>query len=104
MVVERLLRLRHSPDAIFFSGDVLAVGALLTCQRLGVAVPDGVAIASFDDHEIAEQLSPSLTALRLPRYEIGQKAAELVIKRLSGVSAEPRSIDLGIELLHRKST
>ena len=92
-------------DAIFFAGDVLAVGAALECQRRGWKVPGRIAIASFDDHEIASQVSPPLTALRIPRYEIGRRAAELILERHNGI--RPRAaviMDMGFDVLARAST
>ncbi len=92
-------------DAVFFAGDVLAVGAALECQRRGWRVPGRVAIASFDDHEIAAQVSPALTALKIPRYEIGRRAAELILERHSGVKhRKPVVIDVGFEIIARDST
>jgi len=92
-------------DAVFFAGDVLAVGAALECQRRGWNVPERVAIASFDDHEIASQMSPALTALKIPRYEIGRRAAELILERHSGVKPRKRIIvDVGFEIIARDST
>ena len=92
-------------DAVFFAGDVLAVGAALECQRRGWKVPGQVAIASFDDHEIAAQVTPALTALRIPRYEIGRRAAELILERHGGVKhRKPVVIDVGFEIIARDST
>jgi LacI family gluconate utilization system Gnt-I transcriptional repressor len=92
-------------DAVFFAGDVLAVGAALECQRRGWNVPGRVAIASFDDHEIAAQVNPALTALSIPRYEIGRRAAELIWERHSGVRhRRPVVIDVGFEIVARDST
>ena len=66
---------RH-PDvrAVFCSADTLAVGALFETQRRGLAIPSRVAIAGFDDLDIASEVVPALTTLRVPRYEIGRKA------------------------------
>ena len=92
-------------DAIFFAGDVLAIGAVLECQRRGWTIPDRVAIASFDDHEIAVQMTPALTTLKLPRYEIGRRAAKLIVDRNNAVeNAEPAINDLGFEVIARQST
>ena len=92
-------------DAIFFSGDVLAIGAMLECQRRGWKVPDRVAIASFDDHEAAVQMTPPLTTLKLPRYEIGRRAARLILERNNGVTpTQPVVTDLGFEVIAREST
>jgi LacI family gluconate utilization system Gnt-I transcriptional repressor len=92
-------------DAIFFAGDVLAIGAVLECQRRGWTIPDRVAIASFDDHEIAAQLTPALTTLKLPRYEIGRRAARLIVARNNGsANLSPAINDLGFEVIPRQST
>ncbi len=103
---EALVRLvAAGADAIFFAGDVLAVGAALECQRRGWSVPERVALASFDDHEIAAQVTPALTALRIPRYEIGRRAAELILERHNGVKhRKPVVIDMGFEIVARAST
>lgn len=92
------------PDAVFFSGDVHAIGALMECQRRGWSVPDQVAIAGFDDHEIADQIVPPLTTLAIPRDEIGRCAAELILGRIDGNVASHESQDLGFSLSVRGST
>jgi LacI family gluconate utilization system Gnt-I transcriptional repressor len=92
-------------DAIFFAGDVLAVGALLEAQRRGWAVPGRVAIAGFDDLDILEHTSPKVTCLRLPRLEIGRRGAEALLDRINGKSArKPVRLDLGFEIIQREST
>ena len=55
-------------DAIFFAGDVLAIGAHFECQRRGWAIPGRVALAAFDNFEILGQMVPPVTTLRLPRW------------------------------------
>ncbi|HUN47571.1 MAG TPA: LacI family DNA-binding transcriptional regulator, partial [Stellaceae bacterium] len=69
-------------DAVFFATDVLAVGGLMECQHRGIAVPERLAIAGLGDLEIARELSPSLTTVRIPAYEIGRRAGEVVATRL----------------------
>lgn len=92
-------------DSIFFAGDVLAIGAVLECQRRGWKIPERVALASFDDHELAAQLTPALTTLRLPRYEIGRRAARLIMDRNNGAeNPVPAINDLGFEIIARQST
>lgn len=76
---ERLLGSGTQFDAIIGAGDVFAIGALLACQKMGRRVPEDIAIASFDDHEICRQLSPALTALSIPRREIGLRTAGLIV-------------------------
>jgi LacI family gluconate utilization system Gnt-I transcriptional repressor len=97
---------RSAPDtdALFCAGDVLAVGALLECNRRGWAVPGRLAIASFDDLELMRHVNPAVTALRLPRQEIGRRSAEMLLARILGRELPIRSADLGFEIVQRAST
>jgi LacI family gluconate utilization system Gnt-I transcriptional repressor len=90
-------------DAIFFAGDVLAIGALFEAQRRGWKVPGRVAIAGFDDLDILQHTVPKVTCLRLPRLEIGRRSAEALLERLRGADTAVR-LDLGFEVIQREST
>jgi LacI family transcriptional regulator, gluconate utilization system Gnt-I transcriptional repressor len=90
-------------DAVFLTGDVLATGALLEANRRGWAVPGRVAIAGSDDSELQECVMPPLTTLRFPRYEIGRRAAGMLLDRLQGRSCGTAVLDLGFEIIERGS-
>lgn len=90
-------------DAIFFAGDVLAIGALFEAQRRGWRVPERIAIAGFDDLDITQHTVPTLTCLRLPRLAIGRRGAEALLERLRGEATGVR-LDLGFEVIQREST
>jgi len=100
----RLLGVTPAVDAVFFAGDVLAVGALLECQRRGVPVPGRIAIASFDDVDLLRHLNPAITTVRLPRFEVGRRSAEILLDRIQGRSDERVRVDLGFEIIQRGST
>jgi LacI family gluconate utilization system Gnt-I transcriptional repressor len=91
------------PRAVFCSSDVLAAGALLECQRQGLAVPADIAIAGYDDLDIAAHLRPSLTTVRVPRFGIGERAAQMIDDALAGRPVRPRSVDMGYEIMMRES-
>jgi LacI family gluconate utilization system Gnt-I transcriptional repressor len=91
-------------DALFCASDVSAVGATLECARRKWPVPERLAIASFNDLEVLRFLTPTVTCLRLPRYEIGQRSAALLMARMHGEEVPAKQIDLGFEILHRGST
>jgi len=101
--IARLVQTDEEIDAVFFAGDVLAVGALFECQRRGWPVPGRVAIASFDDVDLLRNVIPAITTLRIPRYEIGRRSAEVLLDRVSGRSAEPVAIDMKFEIIQRDS-
>ena len=91
-------------DAVFCASDQVALAALFACQRRGWPVPEKLAIAGFGDFEVAAQAVPALTTIRVPRYEIGQRSAEIILGRLNGEIAEARRLDLGFEVVKREST
>jgi LacI family transcriptional regulator, gluconate utilization system Gnt-I transcriptional repressor len=91
-------------EAIFFCNDDLAQGALLAAQRLGVAVPQRVAIAGFNDLTGSDQMVPPLTTVRTPRAAIGSHAAAMLLTLMRGGAVEQPAIDLGYELVVRGST
>jgi LacI family gluconate utilization system Gnt-I transcriptional repressor len=76
---------------------------VLAANRLGWAIPGRIAIAASDDDEIQESVSPPLTTLRFPRYEIGRRAAGMLLDRLQGRSSGSAVLDLGFQLIERAS-
>ena len=91
-------------DAVFFANDVLAVGAILECGRLGWDVPERVAIAGFNGLDIGAEINPALTTVISPRYQMGYMAAEMLMNRLEGISLDTSVIDTGFEIVERQST
>ena len=99
-----LMTIRPKVDAIFFAGDVLAIGAMMECERRGWQVPRRVAIAGFDDWEISGRFATPITTLDIPRYRIGECAAELLLRRLDGDKDGIPPVDVGFSIIERKST
>jgi LacI family gluconate utilization system Gnt-I transcriptional repressor len=87
--------------AVFCSADTLAVGAMFEAQRRGIAIPAQIAIAGFDDLDIASEVVPPLTTLRVPRYELGRKAGEMICARLAGERVPTPVVDVGYEFVER---
>jgi LacI family gluconate utilization system Gnt-I transcriptional repressor len=104
----RVVRAVHTEqpdvDALFFTSDVFAVGALLASRELGIEVPQQMGIAGFHDLEIGRVVSPSLTTVHVPATEIGRKAGAILLERLAGRPVEPRRFDLGFTIVAREST
>lgn len=99
------LLVRHPEvDAVFFANDDLAAGALFECQRRGIAVPSQLALMGFNDQEIAAQVNPALTSVWTPRYEVGRRAAEMLLMRLRGQKLVAKQVDVGFKITERAST
>jgi LacI family transcriptional regulator, gluconate utilization system Gnt-I transcriptional repressor len=103
-VLERIRERRPATDAVFFANDVLAAGALLAAQRAGLRVPQDVAIAGFDDTELAGALTPPLTTVRIDREGLGRRAGELMLAGIRGEPIAGTKLDIGFEIVVRGST
>ena len=101
---EQIMREQPDVDAVFFCNDDLAQGALLTALRLGIAVPQRVAIAGFNDLTGSDQMLPALTTVRTPRAGMGEAAARMLLALMNGESVPSPCVDLGYELVVRDST
>ena len=104
VLFEQIIQQQPAVDAIFFCNDDLAQGALMAALRLGIAVPERVAIAGFNDLTGSDQMLPSLTTVRTPRAQIGQAAAQMLLALMRGEEPETARLDLGFEIIQRQST
>ena len=101
-MLERIVNTEPRADAIFFCNDDLAHGALLAAWRLGLAVPQRIAIAGFNDLPESEHMVPPLTSVRTPRAGVGRSAAQQLLGLMNGQA--PACLDLGFELMLRQSS
>jgi len=90
-------------EVIFCSSDTLAIGAVQECHRLGWRIPERMAIAGYGDLDLAAQLFPPLTTVRVPRYEMGRQAVRQLLRRLSGDDKSPTIVSIGFEIIDRES-
>jgi LacI family transcriptional regulator len=91
-----LLRSGRPPTAIFCANDLMAMGALEAAGKMGLRVPDDLSIMGYDDQEMSRHTDPPLSTLVLPHYEMGRKAAELLIG-LATRGAETRPATISVE-------
>ena len=96
-----VLELQPNTEAIAFSGDMLAVGALLEMDRLGIKVPDDIALLGYGDLDIAPFTNPALSTIRPPRHEIGEVVARHILKRLKDPKSGGETLDLGVDVVVR---
>jgi LacI family transcriptional regulator len=88
--------------AICCANDLLALGALRRLAALGIAVPDAVSVAGFDDIPTAALTAPSLSTVRLPLREMGRRGFEHADRLLAGDA--PIAQLLPTEVVLRAST
>jgi LacI family fructose operon transcriptional repressor len=102
-MTKRLLSLPEPPDAIFTSNALLSAGAFRALRESGLAIPDEIAFASFDETTWTTLVEPSVTVIKQPTYEIGQTATELLLKRIEDPDRPTREVILKGELIVRRS-
>lgn len=104
LMFEQIVKQNPAVDAIFFCNDDLAQGALLAAMRLGISVPQRVAISGFNDLTGSDQMWPPLTTVRTPRAQVGEAAAQMLLQLIHGETPEQPQLDLGFEIVVRQST
>jgi LacI family transcriptional regulator len=93
------------PTAIFAANNFIAIGALKALQELNIRVPEDIALVSFDDLPSALIVTPFLTVAAQPAYEMGKRAIEILLKRLSGGASDPcQEVVLPAEIVIRQSS
>lgn len=98
-----LMAARQPPTAIFCGNDLLATGALLEAQRMGLKVPRQLSICGIDNHELAEAINPGLTTINLPTLDLGRITANSVLSAIAGEAIAAQAL-LPFELVVRGST
>ena len=91
------------PRAIYASSDLMAMAALRALYRLGIRVPDQVAVIGMTDIEMSQYANPPLTTIHVPVEEMGRTCAKVLAERIRGDESLPKRIILPSELVPRDS-
>ncbi len=102
-LVRTLLSKHPEIDAIIGYHDLLAFVGMEACDSLGINIPDDVAVIGFDDIIFASLRRISLTTFRIPRFEVGVSAAQMLFSRIAGQN-DPALTVLKTTLIQREST
>lgn len=85
-------------NGIFCTNDDLAIGAIFECQRLGISVPEQIAIAGFHGHDVGQSVTPQLATVITPRLNIGKTAAQELLNKIQHIPPQNQIIDLGYRI------
>lgn len=99
-----LLAAHEDVTAIFAASLPQAVGVLYTANELGIAIPDQLAVISYDDMPLAEFLCPAVTTIRVPLEELGAAAFEALYRQIDGDEPADIVVDSAPQVIARKST
>ncbi|MBN1284456.1 MAG: GntR family transcriptional regulator [Anaerolineae bacterium] len=91
------------PTAVFASNDLDAIYILSVAEKLGLRVPEDLAVVGFDDRKEAVHLSVPLTTIAQSGYKVGQRACELLLSQLRNPHRPPQHEVLPVHLIVRRS-
>jgi len=100
----QLLERRRDFTAIVAGNDLLALGCYDALEARGLRCPEDVSVVGYNDMPFVDRFRPPLTTVRVPHYELGATAAELMLEQLRERGARPRQLLLAPKLVVRSST
>jgi DNA-binding LacI/PurR family transcriptional regulator len=99
-----LLSRQAPPTALFVLSEIMAAGAQQGALDLGLRVPDDLAIVTIEGSPLVEYVRPQLSAVHVPMYAVGLRAAEVLLSLLDKPEREPRRIVLPTTFIVRESS
>ena len=91
-------------DAVFAVTDVIAIDAMRALEDNGLTVPGDIAVVGFDDVPLAREVTPPLTTIRQPIYDIASMAMSMLVEELIPGNPSELTIEVPTELVVRHST
>ncbi|MBO0437132.1 ribose utilization transcriptional repressor RbsR [Vagococcus fluvialis] len=101
-IVSRLVETKAT--GIFALNDELAFGLYYGLKELDKKIPEDYSIIGYDNVDMCEYVSPTLTTIAQPIYELGQQTAEMLLKRINEPTEEWRNKKLPVNIIKRFST
>lgn len=81
------------PTAIFCCNDLMAVGAMNACKRLGLSVPEEISIMGYDNIALSRLVEPKITTMDQNMFQLGESAAQLLIETIRGGKSKRIMLD-----------
>ncbi|KAA0763816.1 LacI family DNA-binding transcriptional regulator [Bacillus sp. SH5-2] len=97
----KLKGMQNLPEALIVAGDEVAIGVMTEAEKLGIQVPEDLAIIGFDNQPISQVLQ--LTTIDQNLKEIGKKAFEMFYRQISDESSKQEKVEVPYELVERST-
>ena len=104
--IKKLLQNKTKPDAIFCANDTTALSVIIYLKDNGIIVPYDMLVVGFSNEPFSEVVTPSISTIRQPGFEMGKKAAELLIRQIKNKDKPVRfqTFVMPTELIVRESS
>jgi DNA-binding LacI/PurR family transcriptional regulator len=100
----QLMNAKPAPSAVIAANDLTALGVLWAARNEGVLIPEQLSVIGLDDIDLASKITPPLTTIALPRFEIGKRAMQLLLDTIDHPAEAIRQQEVGTWLVVRNST
>jgi LacI family transcriptional regulator len=100
----RLLARDKKLTAVVAANDMLALGCLDATKELGLCVPEDISITGYDDIQFLDRMSPALTTVHVPKYEMGALATQKLLDMIAGDDSSASIVRVQPSLVVRNST
>lgn len=101
--LRHLMGLADPPTAVFTTDNRTTTGALTAAWEIGIRIPDELSLVAFDDMPWMRLLTPPITVVQQPTYELGSKAASLLFERIGTPDLPQQVVQLHCKLIERSS-
>jgi len=102
--VGRLLVRDNTFTAVVAANDLLALGCMDAMNDLGLLIPGYISVTGYDDIQFLERMSPALTTVQVPKYEMGSMAATTLLDSIAAGKSKPSVSLVQPQLIVRNST
>ena len=105
---EQLVKEHPDVDGVFINTDMVAIGAITRLREIGIKVPEQISIVGFSNWFMSSAISPSLTTIDQPGFEMGKEAFKRLYKEMQAMKSKtqltPKIKVLETALIKREST
>lgn len=102
-MMKELLQEETLPTAVFAASDHIAIGAIKAIHEGGLKIPKDISVIGFDDVDICDFITPALTTMHAPAYEMGQYGVNFLFAASNMINATPIKVKMPCRLVKRES-
>ncbi|NQU86357.1 MAG: LacI family DNA-binding transcriptional regulator [Mariniphaga sp.] len=104
--IKKLMDSSFPPDAVFCANDTSALSVIIYLQKTGINIPNDFGVVGFSNEPFSEVVTPSISTIKQPGFEMGKKASELLIGQINGnlKNSESQTFIMPTELIVRDSS
>ena len=102
-MMSEFIQSKDMPTAVFAASDYIAFGAMKAIKEIGLKIPEDISVIGFDDAQICNYTTPTLTTIHAPAYDMGQYGANFLFGATNCSITTPLNVKMPCELVERES-